>query len=238
MAMQINNQLEDYFEGTFIPNAAALRQKYRNIKAFIFDWDGVFNEGRKNIDGHSSFSEVDSMGINLMRFGHFQLNKQLPITAIITGENNQLAFSFAKRENFHAIYSKVSNKEKAMQHFCKQHNISPSEVMFVFDDVLDFSVANIAGVRMMVSRTANPMLNEFAKKSRLVDYITKHDGNNYALREISELVMTMTNNFTPAVEHRMRFTEQYQNYINVRRSTPTLSYILDQNEIIPSENIL
>jgi 3-deoxy-D-manno-octulosonate 8-phosphate phosphatase (KDO 8-P phosphatase) len=110
--------------------------------------------------------------------------------------------------------------------------------MFVFDDVLDFSVANIAGVRMMVSRDANPMLNEFAIKHRLVDYITKYDGNNYALREISELVMTMTNNFNPAVEHRMKFSEQYQHYINLRKSTPTLSYILEQNEIIPSENIL
>ena len=28
MALQINNQLEDYFEGTFIPNAAALRSKH------------------------------------------------------------------------------------------------------------------------------------------------------------------------------------------------------------------
>ena len=238
MAMQINNQLEDYFAGTFIPNAAALRQKYRPIKAFIFDWDGVFNEGRKNIDGHSSFSEVDSMGINLMRFSHFQLNKQLPITAIITGENNLLAFSYAKRENFNAIYSKVSNKEKAIRHFCKQHKISPSEIMFVFDDVLDFSVANIVGVRMMVKRDANPLLIEFAKKSRLVDYITKHDGNNYALREISELVLLITNNFNQAVEHRMKFSEQYQQYIGERKRTPTLSYIFEQNEIIPAENNL
>ena len=238
MALQINNQLEDYFEGTFIPNAAALRSKYRPIKAFIFDWDGVFNEGRKNIDGHSSFSEVDSMGINLMRFSHYQLNKQLPITAIITGENNELAFSFAKRENFHAIYSKVSNKEKAMQHFCRQHNILPTEVMFVFDDVLDFSVASKAGVRMMVNRTANPMLVEYAKKSRFVDYITRHDGNNYALREISELVLSITNNFNPAIEHRMKYTDQYQNYISLRKSILTLSYILEQNEIIPSVNIV
>ena len=82
------------------------------------------------------------------------------------------------------------------------------------------------------------MLIEYAKKSRFVDYITKHDGNNYALREISELVLSITNNFNPAIEHRMKFTEQYQNYISLRKSTLTLSYILEQNEIIPSVNIV
>ena len=229
--MQFSSILEDYFRGEFVINSTALRQKFRTIKAFVFDWDGVFNNGQKNIDGHSTFSEVDSMGINLIRFNHHLLNKQLPISAIITGENNQLAFSYARRENFNAIYYKVAHKEKAILHLCKQHNISPAEVMFVFDDVLDLSVAKLVGVRMMVNRAANPILIEYAKKNRLVDYVTFFDGNNNALREISEMIMVMTNNYVTAIDHRIKFSEPYQAYLDIKKQIPTLSYTLLDNEI-------
>ena len=40
------------------------------IKAFVFDWDGVFNNGAKDSEGASPFNEVDAMGTNLLRFNH------------------------------------------------------------------------------------------------------------------------------------------------------------------------
>lgn len=230
--MQANLSPEDYFNGAFVTASTTLKQKLKQVKAFIFDWDGVFNDGRKNIDGHSNFSEIDSMGINMMRFSHYLLYKQLPITAIITGENNQLAFSYAKRENFHSVYYKAVDKEKALLHFCTAHKISPADVLFVFDDVLDLSVARIAGVRFMVGRTVNPLLTQFTKERRLVDYITQHDGNNYALREISEIVMTLCNNFELTIEHRMKFSELYQSYLSLRNDTASNFFTLKDNEII------
>lgn len=232
--MQLNLQVEDYFKGSFIPNLVSVKHKLRPIKAFIFDWDGVFNNGEKNIEGHSTFSEVDAMGINLMRFGYYLINKTLPVTAVITGENNQLAFSYAQRENFDVVYSKATNKEKALEHLCEQYNLSPTEVMFVFDDVLDFSVAKLAGLRMMIGRSANPMLLEYAQKNRLVDYITQNDGSSNALREICEMVLVLTNNFNQVIDHRMKFSETYQSYLGLRRKKETLSFLLQQQEIVQS----
>lgn len=230
--MQANFSPEDYFKGTYVTNAISIKQKLRQVKAFVFDWDGVFNDGRKNIDGHSNFSEVDSMGTNLMRFSYFLQHKQLPLTAIITGENNQLAFSFAKRESFDTVYYKAANKEKAFLHFCTTNKISPADVMFVFDDALDLPIAKLAGVRFMVGRAANPLLTEFAIEKRLVDYITQYDGNNFAVREISEMVMAISNNFDLAVDHRMRFSELYQSYLNQRNTTTPNFFTLKDNEII------
>ncbi len=229
--MQANLLPDDYFSGEFVTSSTTLKQKLRQIKAFVFDWDGVFNNGQKNIDGHSGFSEIDSMGINMMRFSNFLQSKTPPLTAIITGENNQLAYSFAQRENLHAVYSKAANKEKALLHFCAANSISPAEVLFVFDDILDLSVARLAGARFMVGRKANPMLIEFAKENRMVDYITQHDGNNYALREISEIVMALSNNFVLALEHRMRFSDVYQAYITQRGITSPKFFVTSNNEI-------
>ena len=230
--MQTDTAIAQFFKGTFVNSSSVIEQKLRSIKAFIFDWDGVFNNGQKNIDGHSNFSETDSMGINLMRFNHYLVNKQLPIAAIITGENNELAFSFAKRENFNSIYYKVKHKETALLHVCRQYNVEPFEVLFVFDDVPDLSVAKSAGLRFMVQHTGNPLLVEYVKENGLADYITANDGNCNALREISELVMLLTKNFTKAIEHRMNYSEGYQAYISLRNATGTISFTADGNEII------
>ena len=230
--MQANFNLEDYFNGQFITSATFLKQKLKQVKAFVFDWDGVFNNGQKNLEGHSSFSEVDSMGINMMRFSHFLLNNKLPVCAIISGENNQLAASFAKRENFHVNYYKVAHKETALLHLCNQYHISPADVLFVFDDVLDLSVAKLAGVRFMIGRKASPLLEKFAIENRLVDYVTHFDGGQNALREISEIVMALSNNFNLSIEQRMKFGDGYQSYLNLRKQILPELYTSKDNEII------
>lgn len=231
--MKANVTPEDYFKGEFVSSPTTLKQKLKQIKAFVFDWDGVFNDGRKNFEGHSGFSETDSMGVNMMRFSHFLMNKQLPITAIITGENNQLAFSFAKRESLHYVYYKCGDKEKALMHLCEQHKISPADVLFVFDDVLDFSVAKLAGVRFMIGRTANPLLSEFASERRLVDYITLHSGNENGVREVSEIIMSMANNFEVAIELRMKYADAYKDYLAQRNKTEIQFFTTKENGIIP-----
>jgi len=231
--MKANISPEEYFKGEFVSSPTTVKQKLKQIKAFVFDWDGVFNDGRKNLEGHSGFSEPDSMGVNLMRFSYFLTHKQLPATALITGENNKLAFLFAKRESFNNVYYKAASKEKALMHFCNEHKISPADVLFVFDDVLDFSVAKLCGVRFMIGRPANPLLAEFAAEHRLVDYITRYNGNNYGVREVSELVMGMGNNFDVAVEHRMKFSEAYKDYLALRNRVQPQFFSAKDNLVTP-----
>ena len=79
-----------------------------NIKAFIFDWDGVFNNGQKNANSSSNFNETDSMGTNLLRYSYFLTNGVLPITAVISGEKNEAAFYFCERECFKFSFFKIS----------------------------------------------------------------------------------------------------------------------------------
>ncbi|MFM7838489.1 MAG: hypothetical protein ACKO6K_02890, partial [Chitinophagaceae bacterium] len=60
-------QLMALFSGEFITSLPHLQEKLSNVRAYVFDWDGVFNEGFKNEQGSSAFSEIDAMGINLLR---------------------------------------------------------------------------------------------------------------------------------------------------------------------------
>jgi len=227
---------QKYFEGIFVTDASVIQQKLNHIKAFVFDWDGVFNDGRKNIEGHSSFSETDSMGINMMRFSYYLLHQQLPLSIIFTGENNKLATSFANRENFHSVYCKSPNKKIALDHLCKAYNLSHEQVMFTFDDVLDFSVAELAGVRCMITHDANTLLKKFAVEKNLADYITKHNGNNNGLREVSELIMMLSGNFDETIENRMHYSESYHQYIQLRKNIVTQNFIMKEQQIIADAN--
>src|ERR1043166_618462 len=94
------------FEGNFITPEKKVKEKLKHIKAILFDWDGVFNNGQKTSNGGSAFSEVDSMGTNLLRYSLYLRNGKMPVTAVISGEKNETAFYFCNREGFHASYFK------------------------------------------------------------------------------------------------------------------------------------
>jgi 3-deoxy-D-manno-octulosonate 8-phosphate phosphatase (KDO 8-P phosphatase) len=212
---------ETLFRGEFLLNPKSFRRRVKDIKAFVFDWDGVFNDGYKTESGSSSFSEIDSLGTNLLRFSHYLNKGSLPLTAIISGENNKAAAAFVQREHFHALYSGIKNKTEALQHFCRANNISPAEVAFVFDDVLDLSVAAACGLRLMVVRAANPLFNRYVGKEKLADYFTSCSGAGYAVREVCELFMHVYGNYDRIVSHRIRFSKEYQTYLEQRNHVKT-----------------
>ena len=223
------------FSGSFITNVTSVADKLRTIKALVFDWDGVFNDGSKSVEGNSGFSEIDSMGINLLRFHQTLLTGVQPIAIIITGENNKAAFNFARREHFQSVYFKIKHKETALNHLCKTFDLQPQEVLFVFDDVLDFSASKIAGIRLMVNRSCNPLLINFAVENKLVDYITQHNGSNGAIREVSELMMFLSGLFESTIQHRMQYSDTYKTYIEQRDQILTNFYSIVSGEIIAQE---
>ena len=83
--------------GTFVTPAERIAERAAACRAVVFDWDGVFNSGAKGEGASSSFSEADSMGINLLRYGLWRARGRLPVAAVITGERNETAIRFATR---------------------------------------------------------------------------------------------------------------------------------------------
>ncbi|HMG83919.1 MAG TPA: hypothetical protein VK559_12840 [Ferruginibacter sp.] len=229
--MTITELVHKHFKGNFITPPAVMQQKLQQIKAVVFDWDGVFNNGEKSGDNGSVFSEVDAMGTNMLRFNHYLRNKQVPVTAIITGENNMPAFLLAKREHFNAVYYKALNKKVALQHLNSHFNIQPHEILFVFDDVLDFSVAQVAGLRIMVGRSCNPLLIQFAVDNNLVDYITQNEGGKGAVREAAELILALSGLSTETFTHRMQYSNIYQQYITDRNEAGAAYFQINDNDI-------
>lgn len=212
------------FKGQLLVEPAELALKLRSVKAFVFDWDGVFNGGWKDLEGSSAFNEIDAMGTNLLRFNHYLRNNKQAVTAIITGENNKAAIAFAKREHFNAVYCGIKYKALALDHLCEAHGIADNEVAFFFDDVLDFSIAARAGLRIMVGRDCNPLMIDWAKAQDYIDYLTAGDGTHNALREAIELLTGISGTYEDTISERAQFTETYQQYLKGRNEADTSLY--------------
>ncbi len=227
--------IAEQFRGRFITHAENILQQLLNIKAYVYDWDGVFNNGMKDENGSSPFSEIDAMGTNMLRFNHYLRTGESPVFALVSGESNKAAFSLARREHFNGSYYGIKNKQTALEHICKTHGLRPNEVAFMFDDVLDFSMAQRCGLRIMVGRKSNPLLTEFAIENKLVDYITATDGANHAVRETVELLTGLSGKYENTISHRMEFSDTYQKYLKLRNAQETKYFIAKDTEIIEQQ---
>lgn len=217
--------------GVFCTPVEEFLQKLGKIKAYIFDWDGVFNDGMKNDQGSSGFSEIDAMGTNLLRFSHYLYKKQMPWVTVMSGEKNVLSFQYGIREHVHSVYFRVKNKGLAFDHFLQTYQLSPDEVAFVFDDVLDLSLAEVCGLRILVNRTANPLFKNYVIKNQLTDYVTGQTSGNFALREACELLMGLHGNYEMTIQHRAKFSTSYEHYLSERQQIITHFYTWQNNVI-------
>jgi 3-deoxy-D-manno-octulosonate 8-phosphate phosphatase (KDO 8-P phosphatase) len=204
--------------GQFILSPEKLKSKLADIKAFVFDWDGVFNNGFKGENTTGLFSESDSAGLNLLRYSYYRTNKAIPPCAIITGENNPGAIYFSKRENFNVVYMQVLDKATAISHLCSKNNISPSQVACIFDDINDMSMAKVCGLRFMVKKSSAPMLEAFAINNNLCDYITGNEQDNYPIREICELIMAFNGSYEQSLLSRISLDDNYKKFLALRKS--------------------
>jgi 3-deoxy-D-manno-octulosonate 8-phosphate phosphatase (KDO 8-P phosphatase) len=204
----------------------------KNIKAFVFDWDGVFTDAGKDFQLNSRFSEVDSMGTNLLRFSYYLQHQCLPTTAIISGEKNNSAFLFVDRERFHTSYSKFANKIDAANHLCSVHNIQLNQIAYVFDDVLDLGLAEVCGLRIFIPRKSNPLFNEYVLKHHLADYLTGNTSGRGSVREACELMIGLNGNYEAVVTERKNFSDVYTGYLALRKATIPVYYTTTDGVVV------
>lgn len=201
--------------GRFVRPAADLAAKLGNCRGIVFDWDGVFNPGRKGASTQSDFTEVDSMGTNMLRYGLWRAAGSLPFTAIISGENNETAARFAEREHFHAVYTGIRDKREVIAKIADDQGIEAQQLICVFDDINDLGMANMCGLRFMVCRDASPLLARYAAERGLCDYLA---GSAYAVREVCELLLGLLGSFDDVVSSRVAVDEDYQRYFEARQA--------------------
>jgi len=219
--------------GSFVVPPTEISAALKNCRGAVFDWDGVFNAGRKGSATESDFSEADSMGTNMLRYGMWRSAGKLPFTAIISGEDNKSAIRFAGREHFDSVYTGIKDKRNVIEHLSGQNDIDAKQLICVFDDINDLGMAELCGVRLMVRRDASPLLMNYATQQSLCDYVT--GSPQFAVREVCELVLGLLGTHHDVVQSRVAYDEEYQRYFQARQAVTTRAFMTRDNAIVARE---
>ena len=207
---------------------AELLAKLQNTKAWIFDWDGIFNDGHKGFDKNNTFSERDSMGTNMIRFAHHLRSGNQAKCAIVTGASNSAPIEFGKREHFHAIIPAALYKRDVVEVLLKEWGIKPDETAFFFDDILDLNVCEIVGLRIQVRYPSSVSVNDFVDNHNLADVITTTSGQQQAVRTVLDYFIKALGQAEQVILGRMNVDDSYQQYFNSRQKIQTTIFTRDE----------
>lgn len=153
--------------------------RLKDIKAFVFDVDGVFTDGSVYLLPEGSMTRVMNV---LDGYAVVKARKYDYPICVITGGDDPMV---RKRINYLGIieyYAKVSDKLEKFEEFKQKYNLKNEEILTMGDDVPDLEMMRISGI------SACPE-NSVAEVKLISDYISPLQGGKGAVRDVIEQVM-------------------------------------------------
>jgi 3-deoxy-D-manno-octulosonate 8-phosphate phosphatase (KDO 8-P phosphatase) len=154
-----------------------------NIKAFIFDLDGVLSLQTITLN---SFG-VPNRTVNLRDGYALQLAiKKGYKVAVITGSNCKEYSRRLKLLGISDIYLNSRTKVEHFNSFLKKYSLSSTEVLYMGDDIPDFEVMKKSGVAVCPADADSEI-------KQISIYISDKKGGEGCVRDIIEQVLRLNN---------------------------------------------
>ncbi len=161
--------------------------KLHNIKAFVFDVDGVLTDGQvismPNGELVRSFGSKDGFALRLCKQYNYPIG-------VITGGKSDSVLNRCKALliNEYNIYQSAHNKLPLFLEFCKRNGLEPEEVAYLGDDLPDIAVLKAAGLAVCPADAAEEVKN-------ICHYISPKMGGQGCVRDIVEQVLKVQGNW-------------------------------------------
>lgn len=206
----------------FVTAPERLAERLGRCRAVVLDWDGVVGTGQKGPGAPAAFNEIDGMGLNLLRYAFWRRggSAAMPPMIVISGQRDPAALALADRDRLDALYMGFLDKRLALEHLCARRGLDPAELLYVFDDVIDFGVAELCGARFLVARPAQPLVEAYARQHGLCDYVVRAPAGAGAAREACEVALALLGMDAEVFEARGWFAPSYRAYLDARKSVP------------------
>ncbi|MGZ8213905.1 MAG: 3-deoxy-manno-octulosonate-8-phosphatase KdsC [Methylosarcina sp.] len=163
----------------------AVIEKAKKIKLLILDVDGVLTDGKLFFDNqgneYKSFHVRDGFGLKLLQMTGVEV-------AVISGRKSTSVDLRMKNLDIEHVYQGHENKQAAFEEIIGKMNVTPDQVAFVGDDLVDLLIMSRVGLAVTVD-DAN-----FAVKQR-ADWCTRMPGGQGAVREVCDLIMQAQGHF-------------------------------------------
>jgi len=155
------------------------KERLKNIKALIFDVDGVLSMDISPLDENGdpvrTANIKDGFAIRYAMQNGFQV-------AIITGANTQSVKLRYKKLGVEHIYLNSFNKTESLDDFLSKTGITKAEILYMGDDLVDYSIMQEVGIPTCP-------LDAVPEIKAISQYISDKKGGEGCVRDVIEQVM-------------------------------------------------
>jgi len=179
------------FEKIYLKLPKIIKNKLKNIKFIITDFDGVWTDNLvlHSQDGKETIvrSKLDSLGIDMLndsklynKTNYLSLNHPVDIL-IISRESNLVLKKTSKKIKVKYLKNQYT-KVESLKIEVKKRGLELNQVLYIGNDINDLECMKEVGLSVAV---ADSHINTL----KIADYITKNFGGRGAIREIIELLI-------------------------------------------------
>jgi 3-deoxy-D-manno-octulosonate 8-phosphate phosphatase (KDO 8-P phosphatase) len=160
--------------------------RFKLIKTFAFDMDGVLTDGNIIVDAQDNW--LRQMNI---RDGYaLQLAVRTGFNVmVISGSSSSFVHNRLNKLGVNDVFMNVKNKEDFLKNIVTEKRLSLNEVLYMGDDIPDYFCMKIAGI------AACPADAAFEIKE-MASYISPYGGGRGCVRDVIEKVLKLNYKWT------------------------------------------
>ena len=162
------------------------KERLINIKAFVFDVDGVFTDGSVYLLPEGNMCRVMNV---LDGYAVVKALKNNYLIGVITGGNDDMVRHRINYLGIKDYYAKSHDKLVDYENFKAKYNLKDSEILTMGDDLPDLPILTNSGISTCPE-------NAVPEVKGAVDYISPIQGGKGAVRDVIEQVMKVQGNWT------------------------------------------
>lgn len=155
------------------------KEKLKDIKAFVFDVDGVFTDGSVYLMPGGNMSRVMNV---LDGYAVVKALKNNYLVGVITGGNDEMVKHRINYLGIKDYYPKSPDKMIDFEDFKSKYNLKNEEILTMGDDIPDLHM-------MENSHISTCPENAVPEIKAIADYISPVKGGSGAVRDVIEQVM-------------------------------------------------
>ncbi len=157
-----------------------LLERAAKVRLLLLDVDGVLTDGLLYFDARQdalkSFFTRDGLGLALLRSQGIQIG-------IITGRTSEIVAARARDLKIEHVYQGRLNKLAAFEELCANLSLTPEQVAYMGDDIVDLSILSRVGLAATV-KNHHPSVLPYCH------FVSKFKGGRGAVRELCDLILS------------------------------------------------